>query len=63
MLPDAQDEVGGHAHLQGAVPPAGEEIDGWAGLWIPACAGTTKVMQRAFLLPNIWDDSCLRLAN
>ena len=41
VLPDAQDEVGGHAHLQGAVPPAGEEIDAWQALWVPAFAGKT----------------------
>ena len=30
--------------------------------WIPAFAGTTKVMQTAFLLLGIWDDSCLEIA-
>ena len=28
------------------------------GLWVPAFAGTTNVIQRAYLLLKTWDDSC-----
>lgn len=53
VLPDSLGEVGGDSYIQGAVPPAGEEIDAWLALWIPACAGTTKVMQGGLLLLKI----------